>query len=130
MAYQTPITIRAALDGIWKNQFVLPAIQREFVWRPEQIARLFDSIMQGFPVGSFGEVTHRGTDLSAFFIYRALRQWVKPGGTSFVKQLSSSCSSSTSSASPGSLFSRTTITVGRLIPRNVERPRPSRSPPP
>ena len=31
--------------------------------------------------GSYGEVTHRGTDLSAFFIYRALRQWVKPGGT-------------------------------------------------
>ncbi len=32
---------------------MLPAIQREFVWRPEQICRLFDSLMQGFPFGTF-----------------------------------------------------------------------------
>lgn len=32
---------------------MLPAIQREFVWRPEQICRLFDSIMQGIPFGTF-----------------------------------------------------------------------------
>lgn len=31
----------------------LPAIQREFVWWPEQIERLFDSIMSDFPIGSF-----------------------------------------------------------------------------
>lgn len=53
MAYQTPITIKAALDAVWKNEFVLPAIQREFVWGPEKICSLFDSLMQGFPVGSF-----------------------------------------------------------------------------
>jgi hypothetical protein len=28
---------------------VLPAIQREFVWKPEQIEKLFDSLMQGYP---------------------------------------------------------------------------------
>jgi len=32
---------------------VLPAIQREFVWKPEQIERLFDSLMQGYPFGTF-----------------------------------------------------------------------------
>ncbi len=32
---------------------MLPAIQREFVWRPEQICRLFDSLMQGYPFGTF-----------------------------------------------------------------------------
>ena len=53
MPYQTPITIKTALDRIWKHDYVLPAIQREFVWKPEQIYRLFDSLMQGFPVGSF-----------------------------------------------------------------------------
>ena len=53
MSYQTPITVRKALDQIWKHEFVLPAIQREFVWKPEQICRFFDSLMQGFPVGSF-----------------------------------------------------------------------------
>lgn len=31
----------------------IPAIQREFVWSPEKIIRLFDSIMRGYPIGSF-----------------------------------------------------------------------------
>lgn len=53
MPYQVPITIKTALDRISKHDYVLPAIQREFVWKPEQIYRLFDSLMQGFPVGSF-----------------------------------------------------------------------------
>ncbi|MGC3725376.1 DUF262 domain-containing protein, partial [Enterococcus faecalis] len=35
------------------NEYVLPALQREFVWKPEQIERLFDSIMKGNPIGSF-----------------------------------------------------------------------------
>jgi hypothetical protein len=53
MAYQTPITIKSALDQIWRNEIVLPAIQREFVWPPEKIRLFYDSLMQGFPVGSF-----------------------------------------------------------------------------
>ena len=53
MPYQTAITVKATLDRIWKHDYVLPAIQREFVWNPEQISKLFDSLMQGFPVGSF-----------------------------------------------------------------------------
>lgn len=53
MSFQTPITIRDALDRIHRHDYVLPAIQREFVWKPEQIARLFDSLMQGYPIGSF-----------------------------------------------------------------------------
>jgi len=53
MPYQTAITVKATLDRIWKHDYVLPAIQREFVWNPGQISKLFDSLMQGFPVGSF-----------------------------------------------------------------------------
>ena len=53
MPYQTAITVKTTLDRIWKHDYVLPAIQREFVWNPEQICKLFDSLMQGFPVGSF-----------------------------------------------------------------------------
>jgi hypothetical protein len=53
MPYQTAITVRTTLDRIWKHDYVLPAIQREFVWNPKQICKLFDSLMQGFPVGSF-----------------------------------------------------------------------------
>lgn len=34
-------------------QHFLPAIQREFVWKPEQVIQLFDSIMRGYPISSF-----------------------------------------------------------------------------
>ena len=53
MAFQTPITISKALESIERREYVLPAIQREFVWWHWQIARLFDSLMQGYPIGSF-----------------------------------------------------------------------------
>jgi uncharacterized protein with ParB-like and HNH nuclease domain len=53
MPFQTPITIKSALDKVHRHEFVLPAIQREFVWKPEQIARLFDSLMRSYPIGSF-----------------------------------------------------------------------------
>ena len=42
-----------ALTRIRNNQYVLPAIQREFVWQPKQIAKLFDSLMQDYPIGTF-----------------------------------------------------------------------------
>lgn len=35
------------------NQYFLPAIQREFVWKPEQICQLFDSLMRSYPISSF-----------------------------------------------------------------------------
>ena len=46
-------TIENALDSISSHEFVLPAIQREFVWQPEQVCNLFDSLMQGYPFGEF-----------------------------------------------------------------------------
>jgi hypothetical protein len=51
--YKPGGTIKTALDRIQKKEYVLPAIQREFVWKPEQIERLFDSLMQGYPFGTF-----------------------------------------------------------------------------
>ena len=53
MAFQTPITIYKALGSIECSEYVLPAIQREFVWEPPKIVRLFDSLMRGYPIGSF-----------------------------------------------------------------------------
>jgi len=35
------------------SDIYLPAIQREFVWGTDRIERLFDSIMDDFPIGSF-----------------------------------------------------------------------------
>ena len=51
--YKPGGTIAAALARIQATNYVLPAIQREFVWKPEQIERLFDSLMQGYPFGTF-----------------------------------------------------------------------------
>jgi hypothetical protein len=51
--YKPGGTIAAALEKIQRKSYVLPAIQREFVWKPEQIERLFDSLMQGYPFGTF-----------------------------------------------------------------------------
>ena len=53
MSFQTPITIAKAIGEIQINKYVLPAIQREFVWSAKQIEKLFDSLMRGYPIGSF-----------------------------------------------------------------------------
>lgn len=53
MAFQTPITVLEAVKRVNDRSYLLPAIQREFVWSEEQIERLFDSIMRGYPIGSF-----------------------------------------------------------------------------
>lgn len=51
--YHSGGTIASALEKIAHKHYVLPAIQREFVWKPEQIEKLFDSLMQGYPFGTF-----------------------------------------------------------------------------
>jgi len=53
VAFQTPITVKEVLTSIQRHDYILPAIQREFTWDTEQICGLFDSLMQGYPVGSF-----------------------------------------------------------------------------
>jgi len=52
MSYYPPISIKQAIDKIDYNQYLLPAIQREFVWGAGQIELLFDSLMRNYPIGS------------------------------------------------------------------------------
>lgn len=51
MSYQTT-SIGALLNRINVTHF-LPAIQRPFVWKQEQTLALFDSILRGYPIGTF-----------------------------------------------------------------------------
>ena len=51
--FQTGGTIKDTLVAIQRNDLILPAIQREFVWKERQVCRLFDSLMQGYPIGAF-----------------------------------------------------------------------------
>ena len=53
MAYKTELKIADIVKDIQNNKYVMPAIQREFVWDSERIENLFDSLMQGYPIGAF-----------------------------------------------------------------------------
>jgi uncharacterized protein with ParB-like and HNH nuclease domain len=35
------------------NNISLPTVQRGFVWKPHQIENLWDSLLRGYPIGSF-----------------------------------------------------------------------------
>lgn len=51
--FQPAVPVAKILEGIHSSQYVLPAIQREFVWKTDQIEKLFDSLMRGYPIGAF-----------------------------------------------------------------------------
>lgn len=53
MGKYSSITIKEAMEKIASNSYVIPAIQRKFVWRPDQIEMLFDSILRNYPINSF-----------------------------------------------------------------------------
>lgn len=75
MAFQTPITIKDAIERIHKKQYLLPAIQREFVWDTEQIERLFDSIMRGYPINSFLFWSIENENIPNYEFYEFLRDY-------------------------------------------------------
>lgn len=52
MAYEKK-SIRDIIEDINSRKIYLPAIQRKYVWGDDQIVRLMDSIMLGYPIGTF-----------------------------------------------------------------------------
>lgn len=52
MAYSS-LSIRQLIKDINHNEYYLPAIQRKFVWGEGKICKLFNSIMQDYPIGTF-----------------------------------------------------------------------------
>lgn len=71
MAYESPLTIADVMKDISMNKYVLPSIQREFVWNTSQIERLFDSVMQDYPIGAFlfWELTNGQNTLYDFYSF-------------------------------------------------------------
>lgn len=45
-------TIREILDAVYRGQVRIPAFQRGFVWEPDRVAFLIDSIYKGYPFGA------------------------------------------------------------------------------
>jgi uncharacterized protein with ParB-like and HNH nuclease domain len=75
MAYQTAITIKEAIDNIKKRDYVLPSIQREFVWDTDQIEMLFDSIMRDYPISTFLFWKVDKTRVKNFQFYEFLKKY-------------------------------------------------------
>ncbi|RKN47716.1 DUF262 domain-containing protein [Micromonospora endolithica] len=75
MPFQAPITIAAALERMARHDYVLPAIQREFVWGPDRICKLFDSLMRGYPIGSFLFWKVNGDTVKSYTFYDFVRTY-------------------------------------------------------
>ena len=74
MSYQK-MTIRKVIEMIGSNEIYLPAIQRKFVWKHDQIEMLFDSIMRDFPIGTFLFWTLNGEKINDYTFYKFLNNY-------------------------------------------------------
>jgi hypothetical protein len=75
LGFQSAITIAEAVKKIQRRELMLPAIQRSFVWSDDQIARLFDSILRGYPIGSFLSWQVRPETAGQFKFYEFMREY-------------------------------------------------------
>jgi len=75
--FQSPITIHQAIERINRNEFLLPAFQREFVWKQNQIEQLFDSLMQGYPISSMLFWKVKETTKADFRFYQFLKKYIE-----------------------------------------------------
>ena len=63
------------MEQIGGGNFVLPAIQHEFVWKPDQIYKFYDSLMQGYPFGTFLYWRVAAENSSKFKFYEFMRHY-------------------------------------------------------
>lgn len=75
MAFQTPITIREAIDKINRKDYLLPSIQREYVWSQKQVIELFDSLMKEYPINSFLFWKVNRNVVSEYVFYEFIREF-------------------------------------------------------
>ena len=77
-----PIKIKEVVENINKTYFLLH-IQRELVWKPAQIYRLFDSLMREYPISTFlfWKIKDPGSITKVEFIKNYLKQSIKVENT-------------------------------------------------
>lgn len=75
MSFQTPLTINDVITDIHAKKYLLPSIQREFVWDQEQIKMLFDSLMRDYPINAFLFWKIPKEKVSEFQFYEFLRDY-------------------------------------------------------
>ena len=76
MAYEKK-TIAEVIEEIDNNRIFLPAIQRKYVWTEEQIAKLMDSILHGYPFGTFlfWKVKKRTVNERQYSMYQFIKNY-------------------------------------------------------
>jgi len=75
MSFQTPLTINDVITDVHAKKYLLPSIQREFVWDQEQIKMLFDSLMRDYPINAFLFWKVPKEKVSEFQFYEFLRDY-------------------------------------------------------
>lgn len=75
MSYETPLRIADVVESIRTKEYVLPSIQREFVWKPDQIEVLFDSLMRNYPIGTFLFWKVDKSNIKKFRFYEFIREY-------------------------------------------------------
>lgn len=74
MGYKNEKISKVVME-ISRNKYLLPVIQREMVWTPEQIENLFDSIMSGYPIGSMLFWSYNRCPESKYKFYKFLEKY-------------------------------------------------------
>jgi uncharacterized protein with ParB-like and HNH nuclease domain len=75
--FQTPITIKQAIDRIRSKAYLLPAFQREYVWKSAQVENLFDSLMKGYPISSMLFWKVKGDAKNSYKFYQVLDRFIE-----------------------------------------------------
>ena len=70
-------TVYEIINGYINDNTYLPAIQREYVWNTDQICKLFDSLMCGYPIGSFLFWKIREEDKKKWTTYEFIKDFDK-----------------------------------------------------
>ena len=70
MKYET-ISIKDIIQMLNEKRVYLPEIQRSFVWKAEQIEKLFESIFIGYPIGTllFWKTTKNDINKNEMILY-------------------------------------------------------------
>lgn len=68
-------SIREVVEMIGRNEVYLPALQRKFVWNHDQIESFFDSIMRGYPIGTFLFWFVKGEKKNEYTFYQFLQNY-------------------------------------------------------
>ena len=76
MKYET-ISIKDIIKMLNEKKIYLPEIQRSFVWKAEQIAKLFESIFIGYPIGTllFWKTTKNDINKNEIILYDFIKDY-------------------------------------------------------